>query len=166
MPGTGYRIVGLAPAPFAPLFDLDDGELARRGIVRRIVEEPNSTPCRVSIEDAKPGEEVLLLNHAHLPASSPYQASGAIFVRRRATSRYVGENTIPEMLSRRLLSVRAYDSSHFMVTSDVVAGAELEKAIGRFFGDPKVEYLHVHNARPGCFNCRVERTGDPSRPTA
>jgi hypothetical protein len=29
------------------------------------------------------------------------------------------------------------------------------------FSDPAIAYLHVHNARPGCFNCRVERA-EPS----
>ena len=29
--------------------------------------------------------------------------------------------------------------------------------VDRFFGDPRVRYLHLHNARPGCYNCRVDR---------
>jgi hypothetical protein len=37
-------------------------------------------------------------------------------------------------------------------------GSELEEAIGRMFADQRVRYLHLHNARPGCFNCSVVRT--------
>jgi hypothetical protein len=33
----------------------------------------------------------------------------------------------------------------------------LEEVIARFFADPQVAYLHLHNARPGCYNCRVDR---------
>ncbi|MGE5176579.1 MAG: DUF1203 domain-containing protein [Hyphomicrobiales bacterium] len=161
MPDIDYRIVGLDPDPFRPLFELDDETLARRGAVRRVVSEANVTPCRVSLEDAEPGEEVLLLRFAHLEAASPYAASGPIFVRRAATRRFVATNAIPDMLRRRLLSVRAYDASHFMLESDVVEGAVLDGAIRRLFENPDVDYLHVHNARPGCFDCRVERAGDP-----
>ncbi|HEX7077529.1 MAG TPA: DUF1203 domain-containing protein [Candidatus Eisenbacteria bacterium] len=152
-----YRVVGLAPEPFAPLFDLDDEELARRGIRRRFVDEAHSAPCRVSLEDAEPGEEVLLLPYAHLDENSPYRAQGAIYVRRMATSRFVGSNAIPDQLRRRLLSVRAYDAAHLMVESEVVEGADLEGLIQRFFANRAVDYLHVHNARPGCYSCRIER---------
>lgn len=161
MPDTDYRIVGFDPEPFRPLFELDDEALARRGAVRQIVEEAHATPCRVSLEDAAPGEEVVLLHYAHLNAPSPYAASGPIFVRRAATRRFAATNVVPEMLRRRLLSVRAYDASHFMLESDVVEGALLDGMIRRLFGNPDVNYLHVHNARPGCFDCRVERAGDP-----
>jgi hypothetical protein len=44
-----------------------------------------------------------------------------------------------------------------MVGSDVLQGSELEEAAGRMLGDTGVEYLHVHNAKPGCFAVRVER---------
>lgn len=157
MPRTDYRIVGLDPEPFAPLFHLDDATLARRGIVRRIVEEEHATPCRVSLEDAKPGDEVLLLSYPHLRADSPYAATGPIYVRRASTRRFDATNTIPEMLRRRLLSVRAYDAGHRMVESDVVEGRDLDATIRRLFENPGTDYLHVHNARPGCFNCRVQR---------
>jgi hypothetical protein len=29
--------------------------------------------------------------------------------------------------------------------------------IMRFFANPQVGYLHVHNARRGCYACRVDR---------
>ena len=36
-------------------------------------------------------------------------------------------------------------------------GVSLEDAIGKYFSDPKVGYLHIHNAGPGCYNCTVRR---------
>ena len=47
-----YRIRGLDPALFAPLFDLPDAELRRRGAVRRIAQPGSIFPCRVSLQDA------------------------------------------------------------------------------------------------------------------
>jgi hypothetical protein len=152
-----YRVVGLSPQLFQPLFELSDGELAERGIVRKIVEEANAYPCRVSLEDARPGEEVLLLPYRHLVTSSPYQASGPIYVRREARRAYEAMNALPAMQRRRLCSVRAYDEAGFMVEADVVPGADLEGVVRRFLEKPDVAWVDVHNAKPGCFAFRVGR---------
>jgi len=89
--------------------------------------------------------------------TSPYRASGPIFVRVNAQTATLGVNEIPQLLRSRLLSLRAYDRGAMMVTADVVEGDELEQHISRLFADERVEYLQVHNARPGCFNCEVRR---------
>jgi hypothetical protein len=39
----------------------------------------------------------------------------------------------------------------------VSPGSELEALIERFLAEPRVAYLHVHNARRGCYACRVDR---------
>jgi hypothetical protein len=61
------------------------------------------------------------------------------------------------MFRSRLLSLRGYDETAMMVGAEVVNGSELEDGIRRLFAHASVSYLHVHNARPGCYNCRVER---------
>ncbi|WP_331716765.1 DUF1203 domain-containing protein [Stenotrophomonas sp. MMGLT7] len=43
-------------------------------------------PCRVSLEEARVGEELLLLHHMHQPAHAPYRAAGPIYVRRGAVA--------------------------------------------------------------------------------
>ena len=40
-----YRVTGLDPAPYKPLFGMSDEELAGRGIVRMTVSSP-TFPCR------------------------------------------------------------------------------------------------------------------------
>jgi len=57
-----------------------------------------------------------------------------------------------------MLSVRGYDDAALLVASDVVQGDALERTIRLLLEDPRVGYLHIHNAKPGCFNCRVDRT--------
>jgi hypothetical protein len=111
----------------------------------------------VSLEDAEPGETLLLLNHEHLPVETPYRSRHAIYVREGADrpARYAG--TVPEQLRSRLLSVRAFDDSGMMTDADVVEGAALEPLIDRFFADPAVAYLHAHNAKRGCFAARIDR---------
>jgi hypothetical protein len=152
-----FQISGLPRAEFAPLFALTDGELAERQIVRRIVDEFPGFPCRVSLADAEPGERVLLLNYEHLPVASPYRAAHAIYVRENAKDARLARNEVPDVLRRRLLSLRAYDSVGMMRSADVVEGKQIEAVIERMLGDAKVAYIHAHNAKPGCFAARIDR---------
>jgi len=152
-----YRITGLPADQFTALQRATDDELRRRGVERRIVDEPNSAPCRISLQDAEVGEEVLLFTFRHQGGASPYAASGPLFIRRSATQTFDAINVIPDQQRRRLLSARAYDERDYLVDAEIAPGTELETLIGRFFADPRVAYLHVHNARPGCYACRVDR---------
>lgn len=152
-----FRIVALPAEPFAPLFDLDDAGLAARGARRMVVDDQPGYPCRVSLADAEIGETVVLLPFVHHDVDTPYRASGPIYVRRGAATAELAPGEIPAMLLHRQLSLRAYDRAGMMVRSEVLEGSELAAAIGRNFAEPEVAYLHVHNARPGCYNCRVER---------
>ena len=74
-----YRIQGLDPTPFTPLFAMDDEALAAQGIVRMTVTDPNF-PCRVSLRDRDLGESVILLNHVSHDVANAYRASHEIFV--------------------------------------------------------------------------------------
>jgi hypothetical protein len=152
-----FRFVALAHESFAPLFKLGDAELAARHARRMIVDEKPGFPCRVSLADAEPGETVLLLPFVHHAAASPYRGEGPIFVREGARTARPELGEIPLMFRHRLLSLRAYDETGMMRDAEVVKGDALADAIGRAFGDPRVGYLHLHNAGPGCYNCTVIR---------
>jgi hypothetical protein len=153
-----FRIRALPAAPFAPLFALSDEALREHRAVRRVVDRTPGFPCRVSLRDAEPGETVLLVHHEHQPADTPYHAGHAIYVREGAVEARPAVDEIPEVLRRRLLSVRAFDAAHMLVDSDVVEGTALAPSIERFFADARVDYLHLHNAKPGCFAARVDRS--------
>ena len=152
-----YRIVGLEPDQFQTLFSLTDAELAERHIVRKVVDERPGFPCRVTLDDAELGETVLLLNYEHQTASTPYRSSHAIYVRENARRRFDALNVIPPALRSRTLSVRAFDANGMMIDADIVEGAALESLIDRLLSDRNAAYLHVHNAKRGCFAARVER---------
>jgi len=152
-----FRIQGLPVAPFSALFGLDESELAARAVVRRIVDQRVGFPCRVSLRDAAPGEAVLLLNYEHLPVPGPYRSRHAIYVREYAEEYRPEVNEIPEVLGSRLLSVRAFDASGMMVDADVVAGIVAARVIEHQFANPAVAYLHLHNAKPGCYAAQVVR---------
>jgi hypothetical protein len=152
-----FRIKGLPVQEFAPLFGLSDSELAERGVVRRIANRKPGFPDRVELRDAEPGEAVLLLNYMHQPADSPYRASHAVFVLEGASASFDAIGVVPEVLRRRMLSVRAFDGAGMMRDADLVDGSQVESLIERLLADPQTGYLHVHYAKPGCYAARVER---------
>jgi hypothetical protein len=152
-----FRISGLPAAQFTSLFGLPDSILAERGVVRRIADHRPGYPCRVSLRDADVGEAVLLLNYEHLPVNSPYRASHAIYVREYALEARPSANEVPEVLQTRLLSVRGFDDDGMMLDADVVEGTKLPSIINRYFENRQISYLHIHNAKPGCFAARVDR---------
>ena len=152
-----FQISALRRDDFDELFSLDDESLANRGAKRYVADAKPGFPCRVSLEDAEPGERVILVPFCHQPADSPYRASGPIFVRETAMIASVAVDTVPPVLRSRLLSIRAYDANHLMIEADVVDGRELESRVTRVFERASVAYAHIHFARPGCFACRVDR---------
>jgi Protein of unknown function (DUF1203) len=152
-----FRITGLPAQEFRPLFDLSEEELAARGAVRRIADarQPGG-PCRVSLTDAQPGDELLLVNYEHHPVASPYRMRFAIFVR-RGEETFDAIDNVPEQLRIRTLAVRSFDAAAMMVDRELVDGRELEAAIARLLADPRAQYLHIHFAAPGCYAARVDR---------
>ena len=153
-----FRFQGFSVVPFRPLFALSDEELRARGMRRMIADAKPGFPCRVTLADAEPGESLILLNYQHLDEeSSPYRAKGPVFVRESATSGAELVDEVPDYLSRRLLSVRAYDKDGMMLDADVVEGKELPRMIGKMFENDGVDYLHAHFAKRGCYAARIDR---------
>ena len=152
-----FRITGLSPEPFQPLFGLPDDELARQGVKRYVADKPQAFPCRVEMRDAAPGETVLLLNHVYQPADTPYRASHAIFVREGAAATYDRVNEAPAVMRARLLSLRAFDADGMMVDADVVDGSVVESLIARLLANADVSYIHAHYAKRGCYAGRIDR---------
>lgn len=152
-----FRITGLPANDFVHLFALSDAELAAHGAVRRIADaRMPGYPCRVSLTDSAPGDELLLVNYEHHPVHSPYRMRFAIFVRRDEET-YDKVDEIPAQLRLRTLAVRAFDMDAMMVDFQLVEGPNLEQAIERMLAMPRAAYLHIHFAAPGCYAAKVER---------
>ena len=150
-----YRIAGLDPAPYKPLFLLADDELAARGIVRMIVTEKPSFPCRVSLIDRDIGERVLLINHVSHEVANPYRASHAIFVADADPAEFIDE--VPPVFADRVLSLRGFDADGMMADALLAQPGEADSAIRKLFDNLAVETIHAHNATRGCFSAKIER---------
>src|SRR6202171_2758686 len=101
-----FRIQGLPAEQFAPLFALPDAKLAALGAVRRIADaRERGYPCRVSLADSKPGDELILVNYEHHAVASPYRMRFAIYVR-EGEKTFDAVDAVPDQLRRRTLAVR------------------------------------------------------------
>ena len=151
-----YRITGLDPSPYRPLFGMPDEELAARGIVRMTVTDP-TFPCRVSLTDREIGESVLLLNHTSHDVANPYRAAHAIFITEtdQDPAEYVDE--VPPVFEKRVLSLRGFDRDGMMADAILTQPGEADAGIRRLFANPEIETIHAHNAVRGCFSAKIER---------
>src|SRR3954467_2741626 len=109
-----YRITGLDPAPYRPLFGLSDEDLASRGVTRMTVTAKPSYPCRVSLTDRAIGETVLLVNHVSHDVANPYRASHAIFVTEAEETAAEYIDQVPPVFEQRVLSLRGFDADGMM----------------------------------------------------
>lgn len=154
----GFKISALDIDHFSHLFVLGEDTLSLQGIQRKVVDSNPGYPCRISLQDAEVGEIVLLMNYEHQPALTPFRSSHAIFVRENASQAKPERNEVPTMFRHRLLSVRAFDASGMMIDADVVDGERLETVIEPMLKNINTDYLHLHNAKLGCYVGLVKRS--------
>lgn len=159
-----FQISALPESAFQHLYGLSDADLTARGVQVHISD--GAFPCRVSLADAKEGARVLLLNHEHQPADTPYRSRHAIFVEDGARTARPGPGEIPASIAGRLLSVRAFDRGHEMIDADVCEGRDLVPLLARFFAEAQVDYIHLHYARRGCYAACVWRPGAEADPAS
>ncbi|MFL6728897.1 MAG: DUF1203 domain-containing protein [Sphingomicrobium sp.] len=151
-----YRITGLDPARYKPLFGLSDSELEARGAIRMTVTD-HTFPCRVSLTDRAVGERVLLVNHVSHDVANPYRAIHAIFVAEvdQQPAEYVDE--VPPVFAPRVLSLRGFDKDGMMAAAILTQPGEADAGIRTLFANAAIETIHAHNAARGCFSAKIER---------
>jgi uncharacterized protein DUF1203 len=152
-----FRFTGLPVGDFQKFAGRSERELTGQGFRRMKADSKPGFPCRVTLEDAEPGESVLLLSYPHLAVGSPYDATGPIFVRENARESFNRADSVPPVLRGRFLSLRAYGQDGMMIDADTIDGGQVEDLLERLFSQDAVAFVHVHNARRGCYSCRVER---------
>lgn len=78
-------------------------------------------------------------------------------IRKVAQVAFDAVDTVPDVFSSRLLAIRAFDATHMMIHADVCEGVDAAQMFLRHLSNANTRYLHVHNARRGCYAARVER---------
>jgi hypothetical protein len=154
---NNFQITSLTPTEFAELLALNDEQLSRIGALRMTANKLGKFPCRISLQDAQPGEEVILLHYQHHQTTSPYRASGPIFIRPEGKATVLGVNEIPGFLAHRYLSLRSYNVNGMMIEAFTAEGKDVASTLQKAFDNADTECVHVHNARHGCYLCAAKR---------
>jgi Protein of unknown function (DUF1203) len=152
---TSFQIIPIETA-VAERIRRDRVDELGRPVVARVADS-GGYPCRHCLEDAVPGETMLLFGHSPFTTGGPYREVGPIYVHERPCARRAPSGQVPEQLRRRLLALRGYDAAGNMVAADVVDGREMEGLLGKLLARDDVAFVHARNARPGCFACAIVR---------
>lgn len=155
-----FQIHSLPAKPFAHFFDLSDADLKDRHITRCVADADQGYPCRVTLREAAKGEELLLLNYEHLALASPYRASHAIYVSKGAQDADVEAGDIPQSLKLRPLSLRAFQPDGDMFDADLADRDTLGDSLTKMLSNPSVAFVHIHNAKQGCYAALATRPGE------
>jgi hypothetical protein len=154
-----YRVAGIDPAEFASLWAMEDDELRVHGARRVTADADRGFPCRVTLEDARTGEPLLLVHHVHHDVAGPYRSAFAIFVREGVEEPAVYEDNCPPCFDGRTLSLRGFDDEGALAEARLTAPGEADAAIRALLADDRIAYINAHNAAAGCFAARIERDG-------
>jgi hypothetical protein len=122
-----------------------------------VADETPGFPCRQCLRDAEIGEELLLVSYDPFTVDSPYRSTSPVFLHREPCSAPTDLHVLPEQLTVRQLSVRAFDAQALMIDAAIVPGAELAETLAIMFRDDTCDHVHVHNATRGCWAVRVDR---------
>ncbi len=152
-----YKISGLSPSQFDHLIGLSDEELALHNAVRVTATADRGFPCRVSLEDAKAGETLILFHHTSHDVATPYRSAYAIYVRENVRDPAAYEDEMPPVFEGRPLGLRGFAADGMLKNALLALPGEADEKIRALLADPAIAYIDAHNAAHGCFAARVER---------
>lgn len=153
-----YKITGLAPAAHAHLFAMSDAELAAINARRVKATASRGFPCRVSLEDAKEGENLILFHHVSLDVATPYRSAYAIYVRETANEAAEYVDRTPPVFEGRPIALRGFDEQGNLRNAALALPGQADARIRELFASQEIAYIHAHNAAHGCFSAAIERT--------
>lgn len=150
-----YRMTGLDPALFAPLFAMSDAELAERRAVR-LTANGRGYPCRISLDDVPAGEPLILTHHVSHDVETPFRSAYAIYVGQHAAAAAYRDEPAPAFAGR-MMAFRGFDAAGMLASASLVPGDESDAAIRALFDREEVAYIHAQYATNGCFAARIDR---------
>lgn len=152
-----YKITGLSPAAHAHLFEMDDAELALINARRVTAAASMGFPCRISLEDAREGENLILFHHVSHDVATPYRSAYAVYIRENAqvAAEYVDQT--PPVFEGRPIALRGFDADGNLRNAALALPGQADVRIRELFDSTEIAYIHAHNAAHGCFSAAIER---------
>lgn len=151
------------PYVISPLDSQTADRLRATASIVRVADEPTGYPCRQCLRDADVGDELVLVSYDPFEGwgdNSPYRSSSPIFLHRDDCRERLDPAPVPQQLTSRRLSVRAFDANAMMLDARLIDGADLPAVVDELVDREGIEQIHVHNAGAGCFAAAVVRTRD------
>lgn len=127
--------------------------------LRRVVDGPGF-PCRHCLRLGLPGQPMLLASWDLPLPRGPYWTPSPVFLHQDDCPHAAIEDRLPETVTENsIVSLRHYDADGMCLydLGVVLPGHEAESALRERLADPRVAYVNIHTARPGCWLTRVER---------
>jgi len=152
-----YKISGLEPSQFSHLIGRSDAHLAAHNAARVTADKDRGFPCRVSLDDAKAGETLILVHHVSHDVATPYRSAYAIYVRENAVVAATYEDETPPVFEGRPLGLRGFGADGNLKNALLALPGEADTKIRELLVNPDIAYIDAHNAAHGCFAARVER---------
>ncbi|MBK7162841.1 DUF1203 domain-containing protein [Sphingorhabdus pulchriflava] len=152
-----YKITGLSPVAYAHLFEMDDAQLAQINARRVKAAASKGFPCRVSLEDAEEGENLILFHHVSHDVATPYRSAYAVYVREKATDAAEYVDQTPPVFEGRPIGLRGFDADGNLCNAALALPGQADMRIRELFDSAEIAYIHAHNAAHGCFSAAIER---------
>lgn len=146
-----FIISGLPIEQFRPLFSMSDTALAEKGVVRKIADAKPGYPCRISLEDAEPGDQLLLMHYENHRVQTPYRSAYAIYINEAATEQRIVRDSVPGALQGRPIALRVFNETGMLINAALCLDGNVANAIETAFETAEASYIHLHNAAHGCF---------------
>lgn len=138
----------------------ESGRDDRGGPVHRRVVDGPGFPCRHCLRLGLPGETMLLASW-DLPAPlGPYWAPSPVFLHAHDCPAVIEQDRLPQTVTENsIISLRHYDHDGMCLydLGIVLPGCEADTPLRERLADPRVAFVNIHTARPGCWLTRVER---------
>jgi hypothetical protein len=152
-----YRIEGLPGDAYSHLIQMCEGELEAHHARRVRADSKPGFPCRVTLEDAEPGESLILFNHVSHDVPTPFRSAYAVYVREIAAGPACYVDEPPPVFAGRALGLRGFDSEGMLSGALLALPGEADEKIRELFDRPEIATIHAHNAAAGCFAARIVR---------
>ena len=124
-------------------------------------------PCRLCLDTFHVGaDQRVLFTYNPFDGLDPYPAPGPIFVHEDGCAPFAAPSGFPEALRALPLVLEGYATGRWLVAREPVSDGRVDEAAARLFAHAAVEYVHVRNAKAGCYIARLEPLGDTTTTAA
>jgi Protein of unknown function (DUF1203) len=114
-------------------------------------------PCRVTLEDAEPGESLILFHHVSHDVTTPFRSAYAIYVREGAAGPACYVDEPPPVFAGRALGLRGFDAEGMLRGALLALPGKADAGIRALLDRPEIATIHAHNAAAGCFAAKIVR---------